>query len=184
MSVLASPGQLRASFFRWALFTVPLVMLLGFMSGRIVQGGPGNEWFDALTKPEIFPNPALFGIVWTVMFFLMGLSLALVCAAWGARVRTAAITAFAVQFMFVLAWTPVFFGAHEITGALVVIGVLVILVIGTTALFWQVRRLAALLLLPYLAWVIFAATLNWQFLELNPDADGAEAPSSVQRFEI
>ena len=184
MTALASRGQLRASLLRWSLFIVPTVVLLGFLSGKLAGSGAGNPWFDALAKPDIFPPPMWFGIVWTILYVLMGIALALVCAAWGARGRTAAIVAFVVQFAVNLAWTPTFFAAHEIKGALVVIGVLDVLVIVTIALFWRVRRLAAVLLLPYFAWIAFATLLNYEFLQLNPGADGAEAGGAAQRIEI
>lgn len=184
MTALASRGQLRASFLRWALFIVPAIVLLGFLSGAIAQSGPGNLWFDGLIKPDIYPDPAVFGIVWTVLYVMIGIALALVCAAWGARGRIAAIVAFMVQFALNLAWSPVFFAAYEMTAALVIIGVLNLVLIVTTALFWKVRRLAALLLVPYLAWTLFATFLNYEFLRMNPDADGVDPTRAVQRIEI
>ena len=184
MTGLASRGQLRASFLRWALFTVPLVLLLGFLSG---QAGSNAEsvWFQSLVKPAIFPPPMWFGIVWSILYVLMGVALAMVCAAWGARGRTAAIVAFALQLLVNLAWSPVFFAMHRIKEALIVIGVLDVLVIVTIVLFWRVRRVAALLLLPYLAWIAFATLLNWEFLQANPDG-GREgtANGAVQRYEF
>ncbi len=184
MTALASPGQLRASIFRWALFTVPLVMLLGFLSGML-GGDPNSAWFQALTKPAIFPPPSAFGIVWPILYLMMGIALAMVCAAWGARGRVAAIIVFAVQFLLNLAWSPMFFTVHEIKGALVLIGVLDVLVIVTIALFWRVRKLAAVLLLPYLVWILFATLLNWQFLQLNPEARFTQpGPENVQRIEL
>ncbi|MEP2234377.1 MAG: TspO/MBR family protein [Alteripontixanthobacter sp.] len=184
MTTLASRAQLRASFLRWALFVVPAVVLLGFLSGRLAGSGAGDPWFDSLIKPDIYPPPVWFGIVWTVLYIMMGLALALVCAAWGARGRKAAIIAFAVQFVFNLTWSPMFFGAHQITNALIVIVLLDIALIATIVLFWRVRRLAAWLLVPYLAWTIFATALNYEFLRLNPDADGREQNNAVQRIEI
>jgi benzodiazapine receptor len=59
-----------------------------------------------------------------------------------------------------------------------------VLVLIAIILFWKVRRAAALLLLPYLAWILFATVLNWQFLQLNPDADGVEYTNAVERFEL
>ena len=53
--MLASRGQLRASFLRWALFTVPLCVLLGFLSGQL--GSPDTAWFQSLVKPGIYPEP-------------------------------------------------------------------------------------------------------------------------------
>jgi tryptophan-rich sensory protein len=184
MNRLASPAQLRASFFRWALFVVPLVLLLGFLSGQVGGSTAESPWFAALTKPATFPPPLAFPIVWTALYALMGLAFALVCAAWGARFRGAAIALFLVQLAINLAWSPVFFALHEIKVALAVILALDVAVLLTAALFWRVRRLAAWLLVPYLLWILFATVLNWQFLELNPSADGADASYAVQRIEL
>ena len=183
MNRLASPAQLRASFVRWALFLVPAVLLLGFVSGRL-GGDASDPWFIALEKPAIFPPPAAFGIVWPILYTLMGLAAAMVCAAWGSRYRLPAILAFALQLVVNLAWSPVFFGEHEITVGLYIILVLDVAVLVTIVLFWKVRRAAALLLVPYLAWILFATVLNYEFLRLNPDADGTEGSYAVQRIEL
>jgi tryptophan-rich sensory protein len=184
MNRLASPAQLRASFIRWSLFVVPTVMLFGFLSGQLAGSTADTPWFAALAKPATFPPPAAFGIVWGILYFLMGIALALVCAAWGARSRGLAIAAFVVQFIVNLAWSPVFFGMHRISWALGIIGALDVLVVITLVLFLRVRRLAGFLLVPYLAWILFATFLNWQFLQLNPQADGADVSGSVQRIEL
>lgn len=182
MNMLASRGQLRASFFRWALFAVPAVVLLGFLSGQF--GGAGSAWFQDLEKPEIFPDPKWFGIVWTILYAMMGLALALVGSAWGARGRMVAILAFIVQFALNLAWSPTFFAAHQIGTALGILAALGIAIAVTIVLFSRVRMLAGFLLIPYLAWVAFAGVLNYEFLRLNPEADGAAGPNAVQRVRI
>ncbi|HEY6868245.1 MAG TPA: TspO/MBR family protein [Novosphingobium sp.] len=182
MNQLASSGQLRASFLRWALVLVPLVILLGFLSGRSVQAGPENAWFAALVKPSLYPPPAAFGIVWSVLYVLIGLAGASVAAARGAAGRGIALAAFAVQLLLNLAWSPLFFGMHQISHALWLLIALDVAVLATAALCWRVRPVAGMLLLPYLAWVLFATTLNWQILSLNPAADGAAGP--VTRVEI
>lgn len=184
MNRLASPAQLRASLMRWALFTVPLVVLLGLLSGFVAGSGADNPWFAALEKPGIYPPPAAFGIVWTILYALMGFALAVVCAAWGARFRLPAILAFVVQLLLNLAWSPVFFALHDIGLALATIIALDVAVILTIVLFWRVRQLAAWLLLPYLAWILFATVLNWQFLQLNPDAGAVQETNAVQRIEL
>jgi tryptophan-rich sensory protein len=185
MTVLASRGQLRASFLRWALLIVPAVVLLGFASGMLAQSGPGNAWFDALVKPPLYPPPATFGIVWSVLYVLMGIALTLVVAARGAGGRGLAIGVFLVQLALNLGWSPLFFAAHRISGALILLGALDITVIATVVLFWRVRTLAGALLLPYLAWVVFATLLNFQFLQANPGADGrAGGSNAAARFEI
>ncbi len=183
MNVIASRSQLRASFLRWALVMVPAVLLLGFLGGQL--GGDANSaWFQSLDKPAIFPPPVWFGIVWSILYVMLGFALALVCAAWGARGRTAAIALFLVQLAVNLAWTPVFFGQYQITAALILIAVLDVLVIITIALVWRVRKLAAVLMLPYLAWILFATVLNYEFLRLNPEADGTQTSGAVQRMEL
>ncbi|MBN8485500.1 MAG: tryptophan-rich sensory protein [Sphingomonadales bacterium] len=169
MTELASTGQLRAALLRWSLFLAPLLLLLGSFSGLAAGSGSGNLWFMGLEKPSLYPPPATFGIVWTVLYLLMGVALAMIVTARGAAGRGAAITAFAVQFMLNLAWSPLFFAMHQITAALVLLVMLDLAVIVTIVLFRKVRPLAALLLLPYLAWALFATALNWQFLSVNPD---------------
>ena len=183
MNRLASPGQLRASLLRWALFLVPLVMLLGFLSGQV--GGDANSaWFQSLTKPGIYPPPATFGIVWTILYAMMGLAFAIVCAAWGSPYRNLAIIAFIAQLLVNLAWTPVFFGAQAIENALYVIIGLVLMLSVTVYLFFRVRRWAGWLLVPYLAWVLFATVLNYQFLQLNPDGGAQDDAGAQQRIEL
>ena len=184
MNRLASPAQLRASFMRWALFLVPAVLLLGFVSGRLGGEAASDPWFIALDKPSIFPPPAAFGIVWPILYVLMGFAAAMVCAAWGSRYRLPAILAFILQLVINLAWSPVFFGEHEITLGLYIILLLDVAVLVTVVLFWQVRRAAALLLVPYLAWILFATVLNYEFLRLNLEADGVEGSYAVQRIEL
>lgn len=179
MNFLASREQLRASLIRWSLVCVPACVLLGFLAGRLSGSGPGDPWFDALAKPAIYPPSATFGIVWSILYAAMGFALALVGSAWGARGRGAAITVFGAQFLVNLAWSPVFFGAHQITGGLIVLAVLDVLVVVTIVLFWRIRKLAAVLLAPYLAWILFASALNYEFLRLNPEADGAEGGSGA-----
>ena len=183
MSALASSAQLRASFIRWSLFLVPGIVLLGALSGT-AGGGANTPWFASLVKPSLFPPPVTFGIVWTILYVLMGFALALIITARGARGRRAAIVGFAVQFALNLAWTPLFFGAHQITGALILLLVIDVAVLATVLLFWRVRPIAGAMLLPYLAWVLFATVLNWQFLAANPDADGQEVSGAVATVEF
>ena len=184
MSELASPGQLRAAFLRWALVLAPGMLLLGFISGALSGSGAENPWFDALVKPSLYPPPATFGIVWSLLYLLMGLATAMVVTAWGAPLRGAALAAFGAQFVINLVWSPLFFALHKITAALILLAVLDVMVIAAVVLYWKVRQRAAMLLLPYLAWVLFATALNWQFLQANPGEDGGEVPGAVTQMEI
>lgn len=183
--MIASAWQLRASFIRWSLFLVPLLVLLGTLSGTLSGSGADSAWFSALDMPATYPPSWLFGVVWTVLYVLMGFALAVIAAAKGARGRGPAVLAFVVQLALNLAWSPVFFGAHQITGALVLIVVLDLAVILTIALFWKVRRSAALLMLPYLAWILFATVLTYQIREANPHLDGQQDYSgAIERYEF
>lgn len=171
MGSIASRGQLRMSFVRWAAVTVPLVLLLGFLSGRTVPSGDENAWYMALAKPWFTPPGIVFPIAWSILYILMGVSLALVLSARGARLRWLAAGLFAAQFALNLAWTPLFFGAHRVGLALLVIVAIFVLALAATLVFARVRGLAAALMLPYLAWLAFAALLNWQIDVLNPGAE-------------
>ncbi|MCK9543631.1 MAG: tryptophan-rich sensory protein [Novosphingobium sp.] len=184
MSELASTRQLRAGLLRWVLFLVPGILLLGYLSGVAANSGPGNPWFASLDKPPLYPPPEVFGVVWTVLYILMGLALAIVATARGARGRGLAAGAFLVQLALNLAWSPVFFGAHQMTAALWLLVALDVMVLVTTILFFRVRLAAGLLMLPVLGWVLFATVLNWQFIEANPGADGAEVSGAVTRVAI
>lgn len=175
MTELASPGQLRASLLRWSLFLAPLLLLLGTISGMMSNSGGNNFWFAGLEKPAIYPPPATFGIVWTVLYLLMGVALAMVVTARGAPGRGLAIGVFVVQFLLNLAWSPVFFGMELLVPGFYLLLAIDLAVLVTVVLFYRVRPLAAWLLMPYLAWVLFAAVLNWQFVQANPEeAAGAE----------
>lgn len=182
MNVLASSSQLRASFLRWALFMVPLILLTGFAAGQL--GGPNTPWFAGLDKPAIYPPPVIFGIVWSALFVLIGLALALVASAWGARGRGIALIAFAIHFIVTQSWTAVFFGMQDMTAGLAVLGFGVASLLIAMALIWRVRRMAALLLVPYLAWLCFASALNYQFLVANPGGGDRGADGAQTRVEL
>lgn len=180
MSEIASPGQLRAAFLRWALVLVPGVLLLGFLSGAMAGSGADNPWFEGLVKPSLYPPPAAFGIVWSVLYVMMGLAATVVITARGAAGRGAALGAFAIQLLLNLAWSPLFFAMHDMDGSLLLLIGIDVAVLLTVFLFWRVRPLAGMLLLPYLAWVLFATVLNWQFIAANPDGGmGGGVESSV-----
>ncbi|RYZ61917.1 MAG: tryptophan-rich sensory protein, partial [Proteobacteria bacterium] len=108
---------LRASYIRWALFLVPAIVLLGVLSGQLAGSGADNPWFAALEKPALYPPGWTFGVVWTVLYALMGLALAMILAARGARGRGLATAVFVVQLVLNLAWSPLFFALHQLDGA-------------------------------------------------------------------
>lgn len=177
MNELASPGQLRMSFLRWALVSVPAIVLLGFLSARIANSGYGNLWFASLDKPSITPAGWVFAATWTTLYVLIALALAMVLNARGARLRGVGIAAFVAQFLLNLAWSPIFFAYHKVGLAFAVILAMIALSVVTIMVFRRIRGAAALLMLPYLAWLCFAAWLNHGIDVMNPDAQTLARPS-------
>lgn len=177
MNEIASAGQLRLAYLRWALVTVPLIVFLGFLSGQLANSGYGNRWFDALAKPALMPEGWVFGVAWTILYILMALAFAIVLHARGAKGRGIAITLFFAQLVMNLLWSPLFFRAHQVGNALTLIIALFVVVAITAALFWRIRTLAGILLLPYLAWLAFASFLNYEIGRLNPEAETLVAPA-------
>jgi translocator protein len=170
MTGLASPSQLRMSFLRYALVTVPAVLLLGSLSGWLANSGYDNPWFDALRKPALMPPGWVFGAAWTILYILIGLSLAMVLHAKGAERRGRALSLFAFQLLLNFAWSPVFFAFHQVALALSIIAAMLVGTFALILVVWRIRVAAGLLLYPYLGWLMFAALLNFQILQLNPNA--------------
>ncbi len=170
MTAIASKSQLRMSFLRYALVTVPAVLLLGIVSGRLANSGYGNPWFDALAKPEMMPPGWVFGAAWTLLYILLGIVLAILLHAKGAAMRGTVIALFVVQLLVNYAWSPVFFAMHEVRTALALIVIMVLLTLFLIVLGGRIRRLIPFLLLPYLGWLFFAGALTWGIDELNPNA--------------
>ncbi|MCI4590108.1 tryptophan-rich sensory protein [Sphingobium sp. BYY-5] len=177
MNEIASQGQLRLAYLRWALVTVPAILFLGFLSGRLANSGYGNRWFAALEKPALMPPGWAFDAAWTICYGLMALAFAVILHARGAKGRVPAIILFLVQLLLNLAWSLIFFRAHQVDSALALILILFVAVAATTALFWRIRRLAGVLMLPCLCWLAFACLLTYEIGRLNPDAATLVAPA-------
>jgi tryptophan-rich sensory protein len=145
---------------REALFAVALVVAVNALGAApSLFVGADTSWFD---RPWFFPPTIAFPVVWTLLFTLMGVALYLVWRAEAdARDTRLALGAFAAQFALNLAWTPAFFGLQRPGLGLVIIVLLWVAIVGTIVAFDRVDRRAALLLMPYLAWVSFAAVLNY-----------------------
>jgi tryptophan-rich sensory protein len=112
----------------------------------------------------------MFGAAWTILYICLGLALALILHARGARGRGLAIGLFLAQLALNYAWSPVFFAYHEIGLAFLLIVLIVLLSAASALLFARIRRAAGLLMLPYIAWLLFAGLLTLRIDQLNPDA--------------
>jgi tryptophan-rich sensory protein len=160
--------QATTSFWsRLALAVVP-VLAAGAL-GSVATTPNIPTWYAGLEKPGFTPPNWVFAPVWTILYLMMAY------AAW--RIlslppespgRSGALAAFFVQLALNAAWSWAFFALHSPLAGLCVI-VLLLLTIGITiAWFWPLDRAAALLLVPYLAWVGYATALNVAVWRLNP----------------
>lgn len=144
-----------------------LVAAVAGVGGSATATGAGS-WYRTIEKPPWNPPDAVFGPVWTLLYVLMAVAAWLV-AREGIRRRDVrvALGVYAVQLALNLAWSVVFFGLESPGGGVVVIAALLASIVATIVLFRPVRPLAAWMLVPYLAWVAFAASLNVAVLVLN-----------------
>lgn len=184
MHEIASHSQLRWSFLRWAFVTVPLILLLGIAAGQLVPSGDDNGWYIALAKPAGTPPGWVFPVVWSSLYVMLGLTLAQVLNARGARGRGVAIALFLIQLALNLSWTPIFFGAHRVTLALWIIVAMLLLSIAVTVLFARIRKSAAWLMVPYMVWISYAACLTWGIGQLNPDAEALVPPAASTQIQL
>lgn len=142
---------------------IVLPLLLGGGVGNLFQPG---AWYDGLEKPPWNPPSWVFGPVWTVLYVLMGVAAWLVWDRYRADAR-GALALFVTQLVFNAGWSAVFFGLQAPGLAFAWIVVLWLLIAATIGAFWRRRPLAGALLLPYIAWVSFAAVLNYTIWRLN-----------------
>lgn len=126
-----------------------------------------DDWYAQLNRPAFAPPDYLFGPVWTVLYLCMAVAAWLVWKSDRLRNNWRALTLFLIQLMLNAVWTWLFFGLHRIDWAFYDIILLLAAIAGTIVLFQRTSRKAALLLVPYLAWVMFASTLNFEYWRLN-----------------
>lgn len=135
-----------------SLFTTPVI------------GG----WYATLVRPVLAPPNWIFGPVWTTLFFLMGVAAFLVWQKGVARHEVkVALGIFLFQLMLNTLWSIIFFGFRNPGGAFLEIVFLWLAIVTMMVAFWRISKWAALLLLPYILWVSFAAYLNFSFWQLN-----------------
>ena len=143
-----------------------LVVFLALVAIAAVCGSLAlpDAWYAALAKPSFNPPNAIFAPVWTVLYLLIAIA---AWRVWRVAGFSAAIVLWLVQLAGNAAWSPLFFGAHQIGLALADIVLLDALVLATTVQFFRCDRVAGWLLVPYLAWIGFATLLNAAIWRLN-----------------
>jgi tryptophan-rich sensory protein len=154
---------------QWLALVVILFLCFGTAAAGAAFTSAGLEsWYGTLKKPSWSPPNSVFGPVWTVLYAMMAVAAWLV---WKCRNRPQAwqgLRLFAVQLVLNLGWSIVFFTLRSPGLAFFEILVLWTAIVATTVLFWRTRPSAAVLMIPYLLWVTFAAALNGTIASLNP----------------
>jgi benzodiazapine receptor len=125
-------------------------------------------WYAGLAKPSFNPPSWVFAPVWTILYAMMGLAAWLVYEKGFNRPEVRkALAVFGLQLVLNTIWSIVFFGAHQIFAAVVVILLLWVAILWTILLFRRISRPAAYLLVPYILWVSFATVLTVSLYVLN-----------------
>jgi len=143
---------------------VGINVLVSVLGGWATASSVGT-WYQGLAKPAFNPPDWVFAPVWGALYLMIAV------AGWRAwrrgGVARPALLVYAVQLALNLSWSFVFFGVRLIGPALLVIAALLVAILVNAALFWRLDRPAGALLLPYAAWVAFAAVLNMALWRLN-----------------
>lgn len=157
---------------RWliVLACVVLIEIGGGLSGWLSNSGYSNGWFRMIRKPSFMPPGWTFGVVWTVLYAMMGVALGLVIAEPPSPRRKFALILFFIQLALNFAWSPVFFAGHDIKLASWIIFGTAAIAAAAAGQFVRINRDAGVLLIPYLGWLIYAAVLNSTIDTLNPHA--------------
>lgn len=150
------------------IVAIVLCQLAGFL-GSFFTSPNIPTWYASINKPAFNPPNWLFAPVWTTLFLLMGIALYLVWVkGFKKPVVKKAVAIFVIQFILNILWSLLFFGLQNPFYGFVEIIVLWIAIAATIWMFKKVDRRAAMLLIPYIAWVSFAALLNYYIWMLNP----------------
>ena len=139
---------------------VAIVAAVALTAGQFMPGA----WYAGLAKPAWTPPNWLFGPVWSVLYLMIAVAGWLV---WESEAAPSARWRWVAQLVLNGMWSPVMFGAHNITLALVVIVLMWLAIAAFIGATWRQVRTAALLFVPYLAWVSYATALNFAVRRLN-----------------
>ena len=152
------PGQRPALIYAASII---VVLIVGGLIGTSI--GPAT-WYTEIRKPPFNPPNWVFGPVWTLLYIMIGTAFARVYLR---DPGGKAVKIWVVQMLLNWAWTPLWFGLHQMWLAFAVISALWIAIVSFIVVARRTDRLAAVLFVPYLAWVSFAALLNGSIAYLN-----------------
>ena len=149
----------------WLVLVVLLIICFAVAGvGGLVTTPSIPNWYAGLAKPLWTPPDWVFGPVWSVLYLSMAVAAWLV---WRQGDVAVPMMLFGIQLVFNAAWSWLFFGLHSPGAAFIDIVLLWMAIVVTTATFWRRSMLAGVLFVPYLAWVSFAALLNFAIWRMN-----------------
>jgi tryptophan-rich sensory protein len=145
-----------------------VICLAAGVIGWVFTAGSIPTWYAGLQKPSYSPPNWVFAPVWTALYILMGISAYLVWTkGWGKKEVRSALSVFGAQLLLNTAWSIIFFGLKDPYYAFIEIVFLWAAIVLTIWKFNGISRNAALLLVPYILWVSFAALLNYSVWRMN-----------------
>jgi benzodiazapine receptor len=151
----------------WTLMAFIGICAVAASSGALF---PPGRWYDSLRKPAWRPPNWLFGPAWTVLYAMIAVAGWLVWTTAGPGERLVPMSVYGLQLVLNAVWSGIFFGMKRMKLALGEMALLWLSIAVNIAVFWPVHKIAALMLVPYLAWVSFAFMLNRALVKLNPDS--------------
>ena len=146
------------------VIAILIPLAVGALSALLTKDS--MQVYNQLNKPALSPPPVVFPIVWAILYILMGISSYMIHKS-GAHNRASALKLYAVQLALNLAWPIIFFALQLYLAAFLWLLALIAVLGVMIYRFYRINPLAAYLQLPYLAWTLFAAYLNWMVFLLN-----------------
>ena len=149
-----------------------IIGLAGFIAASFLAALMGalfrpGEWYERLKKPSWRPPNRLFAPVWTALYLMIAVAGWLIWRRAGFAGAGLPLAVYALQLILNAAWSPLFFGLHRPDLGFIDIVLVCVSIIATIVLFYPIHVVAALLLVPHLAWVSFATALNFAVWRLN-----------------
>ena len=149
-----------------------IVWVLFYASTLVAAGGAiwfvgdlnANKWI----VPTIAPPAWLFGPVWTILYLLIATSGYRISSLKSSNLKNIALGLWALQMCLNTLWTPVFFGAFDLQGALGIIVILWLTIVAYIVVSFKIDRASSYLFMPYWVWVSFATALNFSYILVNP----------------
>lgn len=142
-------------------------LVIGSLGSLVTITGPGS-WYATLMKPFFTPPSWVFAPVWITLFVLMGIALFLIWESGTERREVqVALGVFGLQFFLNVIWSFLFFGLQSPLMGFADILILWVMIAATIVLFYRIRKSAAYLLIPYIAWVTIATALNGAIYFMN-----------------